>query len=100
MAEAPAPHPTVPERVENGRVARAKVPRQVHGELEPDAAREQIGLLEAEGASRIPELLPIRYGRMLTSPFAFFRGAAAVMANDLAPLPRTGLRVQLCGDAH
>jgi uncharacterized protein (DUF2252 family) len=100
MAEAAAPHPTVLERVENGRAARAKAPRQVHAEFEPDAPRDPIGLLEAEGASRIPELLPIRYGRMLTSPFAFFRGAAVVMANDLAPSPRTGLRVQLCGDAH
>ena len=55
---------------------------------------------QAQAAARVPELLPIRYGRMLVSPFTFFRGAAAVMAHDLAGLPRSGLEVQLCGDAH
>jgi uncharacterized protein (DUF2252 family) len=100
MPEGPAPHSTVAERVERGRAARAKVPRHTHAALEPAAGRDPIGLLEAEGATRLPELLPIRYGRMLASPLAFYRGAAVVMANDLALLPRTGLRVQLCGDAH
>ena len=56
--------------------------------------------LEAQAASRVPELVPVRYGRMLVSPFTFYRGAAAVMAHDLAATPRAGLRVQLCGDAH
>jgi uncharacterized protein (DUF2252 family) len=57
-------------------------------------------LLERQAASRVSELVPIRYGRMLESPFAFYRGSAAVMASDLAATPDTGLRVQLCGDAH
>ncbi len=100
MAETAAPHPMVAERVAAGRAARANMPRQAHAALEPSAGRDPIGLLEAEGVSRLPELLPIRYGRMLASPFALFRGAAVVMANDLGPLPRTGLGVQLCGDAH
>src|SRR5262249_18973159 len=59
-----------------------------------------IALLERQAKTRVPELVPIRYGRMLVSPFAFFRGAAALMAADLAPVPRTPLHVQLCGDAH
>ena len=67
-----------------------------HPPVEPDP----IGLLEAQAVRRIPELVPIRYGRMLVSPFAFYRGAAAIMASDLATLPNTGLQVQLCGDAH
>ena len=62
--------------------------------------RDPIGLLEAEAATRIEELLPIRYGRMLDSPLAFYRGSATVMANDLAATPQAGLHVQLCGDAH
>ena len=62
--------------------------------------RDPIGRLEAQNASRVPELVPIRYGRMLASPFAFFRGSAAVMAHDLASLPNTGLHAQLSGDAH
>jgi uncharacterized protein (DUF2252 family) len=67
--------------------------------LEP-GERDPVALLEEQAASRVPELLPIRYGRMLVSPFTFFRGAAAVMAHDLARLPSSGLEVQLCGDAH
>ena len=59
-----------------------------------------IALLEEQAANRLPELVPIRYGRMSASPFAFFRGAAYVMASDLAGTPRSGIRVQLCGDAH
>ena len=62
--------------------------------------RDPVAVLEEQGATREPELLPIRYGRMAESPFAFFRGAAAVMAMDLATTPVTGLRVQACGDAH
>ena len=61
---------------------------------------DPVALLEEQGKTRLPELLPIRYGRMLASPFAFYRGAAAIMASDLATLPNTGLIVQLCGDAH
>ncbi|HEV8105013.1 MAG TPA: DUF2252 family protein, partial [Gaiellaceae bacterium] len=59
-----------------------------------------MGLLEEQAVSRVPELVPIRYGRMLASPFAFYRGGALIMAADLAPTPSSGLRVQLCGDAH
>ena len=62
--------------------------------------RDPIGLLEEQAQTRLPELSRIRYGRMLVSPFAFFRGAAYVMAADLADGPRTGLHAQLCGDAH
>ena len=76
-------------------------PRSAHGEWEPAAdRRDPVELLEEQAASRVPELVPIRYGRMLVSPFTFFRGAAYPMAADLAGAPRTGLEVQLCGDAH
>ena len=76
-------------------------PRSEHGEWEPASdRRDPVELLEEQAASRVPELVPIRYGRMLVSPFTFFRGAAYLMAADLAGAPRTGLQVQLCGDAH
>jgi uncharacterized protein (DUF2252 family) len=89
------------DRAERGRSVRAAVPRSSHGEWTPPAdGRDPIALLQEQAADRVQELLPIRYGRMLTSPFAFYRGAAYVMAADLAGEPRTGLDVQLCGDAH
>ena len=95
------PHPTVAERAESGKVARAHSPRSEHGGWEPASdRRDPVELLEEQAASRVPELVPIRYGRMLVSPFTFFRGAAYPMAADLADEPRTGLDVQLCGDAH
>jgi uncharacterized protein (DUF2252 family) len=95
------PHFTVAERVARGKAARAEVPRSVHGEWEPDSTRrDPVDLLEEQAQSRVPELVPIRYGRMLTSPFAFYRGGAYLMASDLAGTPRTGLHTQLCGDAH
>ncbi len=73
----------------------------VHGEwLAPSGRRDPVELLEEQAASRVPELVPIRYGRMLVSPFTFYRGAAYLMAADLERSPRTGLSVQLCGDAH
>jgi uncharacterized protein (DUF2252 family) len=98
MAE---PHLTPRERAERGKAARAVAPRSGHGEWEPPAdRRDTVELLEEQAASRVPELVPIRYGRMLVSPFTFFRGAAYPMAADLAGAPRTGLQVQLCGDAH
>jgi uncharacterized protein (DUF2252 family) len=76
-------------------------PRSSLGEWRPAADRpDPVALLEEQAASRVPELVPLRYGRMLVSPFTFFRGAAYVMASDLAAAPRTGLTVQLCGDAH
>ena len=95
------PHLTVAERAALGKAARAIAPRAGHGEWEPGAdRRDPVELLEEQAASRVPELVPIRYGRMLVSPFTFFRGAAYPMAADLAGAPRTGLEVQLCGDAH
>ena len=89
------------ERAARGRAARSKVPRSEHAAWEPSAGRrppEDVLLEQAVG--RVAELVPIRHGRMLASPFAFFRGAAALMAADLAETPQSGLRVQLCGDAH
>ena len=84
-----------------GRSLRADVPRAVHGEWAPSADRpDPVSLLEAQGKTRVQDLLPIRYGRMAESPFGFFRGAAAVMAADLAGTPNTGIPVQLCGDGH
>jgi len=93
-------HFTASERAARGRSARAECPRSGHAgfELAPD--RDPVAILEAQASSRVPELVPVRYGRMLVSPFTFYRGAAAVMAHDLASTPRTGLRAQLCGDAH
>ena len=94
-------HLTVAERAEKGKAARAAAPRSWHGEWEPAPdRRDPVELLEEQAASRVPELVPIRYGRMLVSPFTFYRGAAYLMAADLAGAPRTGLDVQLCGDAH
>ncbi|WP_030325478.1 DUF2252 domain-containing protein [Streptomyces sp. NRRL B-3229] len=84
-----------------GRAARKRVPRSAHGTWLPSLDRQDpVAVLERQGRDRLPELLPIRYGRMSASPFAFLRGAAAVMAADLASQPHTGLTVQLCGDAH
>jgi hypothetical protein len=95
------PYLTPAERAARGKAERAEVGRSVHGEWEsPSNRRDPVDLLEEQAATRVPELVPIRYGRMLVSPFAFFRGAAYVMAADLAGRPRTGLEVQLCGDAH
>ncbi|NED51465.1 DUF2252 domain-containing protein, partial [Micromonospora aurantiaca] len=61
---------------------------------------DPVGVLESQSAARVPELVPLRYGRMLESPFRFYRGAAAIMASDLGAAPDTGITVQLCGDAH
>jgi uncharacterized protein (DUF2252 family) len=89
------------ERASAGKAARKKTSRAVHGEWQPAADRcDPIDVLEDQDKSRVPELVPIRYGRMLASPFTFFRGAAAIMAMDLANTPDSGLRVQACGDAH
>ena len=94
-------HPTVAERGARGKAARSAVPRSGHGDWEPASdRRDPVELLEEQAASRVSELVPIRYARMLGSPFTFFRGAAYPMAADLASAPRTGLEVQLCGDAH
>jgi uncharacterized protein (DUF2252 family) len=92
---------TIAERAARGKAERAQVPRKLHGEWQQQSGRpDPVGLLEEQSASRVRELVPIRFGRMLVSPFAFFRGAACVMASDLSSAPRTGLQVQLCGDAH
>ncbi|MGZ4729671.1 MAG: DUF2252 domain-containing protein [Acidimicrobiales bacterium] len=92
---------TVEERVERGRRSRALLPRTAHGEWAPAADRpDPIAILELQATTRVPELVPIRYGRMAASPFAFYRGAAAIMADDLGATARSGLTVQLCGDAH
>jgi Uncharacterized protein conserved in bacteria (DUF2252) len=89
------------ERAARGRAARVTVPRDSHAAFRPAADRpDPVGLLEQQAEGRVPELLPIRYGRMLASPFAFFRGAALLMASDLSHAPVTGLTVQACGDAH
>jgi uncharacterized protein (DUF2252 family) len=96
------PHiPTSSERLEQGRALRKVVPRSELGAWDPVPDRaDPIDVLEGQAASRVPELVPIRYGRMAASPFAFFRGGAAIMAADLATTPVTGLTVQACGDAH
>jgi uncharacterized protein (DUF2252 family) len=95
------PDVTIAQRVSLGRDARTRVPRSSHGSFEPPTDRaDPIGLLEQQAASRVPELIPIRYERMSASAFAFFRGAALIMASDLAATPTSGLTVQLCGDAH
>ncbi len=92
---------TVRDSAEAGLAARAATPPVEHAgfDLPPDRL-DPIAVLERQATSRVPELVPVRYGRMLASPFAFFRGAAAVMAGDLAATPDSGLRTQLCGDAH
>ncbi len=98
---APVPHPTTAERAAQGKAARAAVPRTSHGEWAPAEDRpDPLALLMAQEATRVPELVPIRHGRMAASPFAFYRGAANVLAADLATVTHTGLKVQLCGDAH
>src|SRR4051812_8717770 len=95
------PHLSVGERVARGKAARSEVPRSRHAEFAPAAHRaDPVDLLQSQAESRVPELVPIRYGRMLVSPFTFYRGAALLMAADLASSPRSGLQAQLCGDAH
>jgi uncharacterized protein (DUF2252 family) len=83
-----------------GKAARARVPLESHREFDPAPSRDPVGLLLEQAESRIPELVPVRHGRMLVSPFTFYRGAALPMAADLAATPSPGFRVQLCGDAH
>ena len=101
VAAKPVPHLTPAERVARGKAARAEVPRSSHAIFEPHASRpDPVELLERQAETRVPELVPIRYGRMLVSPFTFYRGGALIMASDLAGTPRSGLNVQCCGDAH
>src|SRR3954454_12038337 len=94
-------HLTTAESAARGKSARAEVPRRSHaGWAPPSVRRDPVAILEEQALTRVPELVPIRHGRMLVSPFTFYRGAAGIMASDLARSARTSLNVQLCGDAH
>ena len=96
-----APMPSVDERMAAGKALRENVPHDLHAEYRPTSKRaDPVAILEEQGKTRLPFLIPIRYARMLASPFAFLRGTAAIMAADLANTPVTGLPVQACGDAH
>ena len=88
------------DRVARGKDARAVAPLESHAQFTPDPSRDPVGLLLEQAKTRVPELVPVRHGRMLVSPFTYYRGAALPMAADLATTPASGLRVQLCGDAH
>jgi hypothetical protein len=94
-------HLSATERAALGKGARAQAPRSAHRRWDPSArGTDPVGLLERQAATRAADLIPIRHGRMLVSPFSYFRGAALSMACDLATTPVSGLDVQLCGDAH
>jgi uncharacterized protein (DUF2252 family) len=93
-------HVSRADRVARGKDARDVAPLESHAQFEPARTRDPVGLLLGQAASRVQELVPIRHGRMLVSPFTFYRGAALPMAADLANTPISGLRAQLCGDAH
>jgi uncharacterized protein (DUF2252 family) len=97
----PTTNDTVSDRVARGKEARRRAPRTSHGDWEPARERpDPVGLLQSQEAERVPELVPIRHGRMLASEFSFFRGAALNMASDLSQTPSSGIEVQICGDAH
>jgi uncharacterized protein (DUF2252 family) len=99
-SEAPAA-PSVRERMAAGKTLREKVPHHAHAVYQPGRDRQDpVAILEEQAKTRLPFLIPIRYARMLASPFAFLRGSAAVMAADLAQTPSVGIRVQACGDMH
>ena len=92
---------TVQQRIEEGKQQRLQASRQAHALLLAKRRNfDPIDVLLASGAERVRQLLPVKYARMSVSPFAFFRGAVAIMAADLARLPNSGLHAQLCGDAH
>ena len=93
-------HLTRDERVARGKAARTLTPLESQAEFAPTRTRDPVGLLSEQAATRVQELVPIRYGRMLASPMAYYRGAAQPMTVDLAGTPVSGLRAQLCGDAH
>jgi uncharacterized protein (DUF2252 family) len=96
-----APRPSIKERMAAGKALREKFPRVDHAIYAPPQNRmDPIDLLLAQAATRVEKLVPVRHARMLTSPFAFYRGGAAIMAQDLQPTMTTGIRVQACGDAH
>src|SRR3954449_11269557 len=92
--------PSRADRVARGKDARAVAPLESHAQFSPGPGRDPVGLLLGQAESRVAELVPVRHGRMLVSPFTYYRGAALPMAADLAGTPTSGLRVQLCGDAH
>src|SRR5262249_33082337 len=92
--------PKLAERYNHGVRLRQKTPRQKHADLLGPTNRDPVAILAAGDRTRVPELVPVRYERMLTSPFAFLRGAAAVMAEDLRHQPAAGTSVQACGDCH
>jgi hypothetical protein len=101
MAVKRVAHPSVEERTARGNDARTQTPLGAHTGWKPAPVRpDPVGLLERQDATREPDLVPVRHGRMVVSPFTFYRGAAKVMATDLKDTPRAGLDVQLCGDAH
>jgi uncharacterized protein (DUF2252 family) len=95
-----AKHLGRPDRAALGKAARRRAPLDSHATFLGDLRPDPVDLLESQAATRVAELVPIRYGRMLASPFTFFRGGALIMATDLARTPSSGLQVQLCGDAH
>lgn len=96
-----APRPSLKERLAAGKALREKVPRASHGKYEPrDDRPDPVDILEKQNALRVKKLVPVRYSRMLASPFTFLRGSAAVMADDLSALPVTGMGVAVCGDMH
>ncbi|MFN7803999.1 MAG: DUF2252 domain-containing protein [Planctomycetaceae bacterium] len=95
------PHPTRAELLALGKSLREKCPRQSHGDWQPPPNRpDPLELIQQSNVGRLPQLIPIRHGRLLHSPFSFFRGTALNMAHDLATTPASGLRVQACGDCH
>jgi uncharacterized protein (DUF2252 family) len=101
MAVRKIAHPSIDDREAKGLKARDRAPLSSHTKWKPAADRpDPVALLEQQDATREPDLVPVRHGRMMVSPFTFYRGAAAIMAADLAPTPVAGLNAQLCGDAH
>ena len=101
MAAQPITHPSVEERKAEGREARTRTAPSSHARWRPAADRpDPVALLEEQNLTREPDLVPVRHGRMMVSPFTFYRGAAKIMAADLKDTPVAGLDAQLCGDAH
>src|SRR5499426_4010866 len=101
MAVQKIAHPSIDERKVSGEEARARTPLSSHSKWRPATDRpDPVALLEAQNLTREPDLVPVRHGRMMVSPFTFYRGAAKIMAADLAETPVAGLEAQLCGDAH
>src|SRR5215207_2118451 len=101
MAVRTVAHPSVDDRRARGLEARDRAPLASHAGWAPAADRpDPVGLLEEQNKTREPDLVPVRHGRMMVSPFTFYRGAAKVMAHDLSSTPTAGLMTQLCGDAH